>query len=93
MRRAAFTFDSWFKGHAYTATVDDINNPRELFINAGKAGQEIEEMLREFGTVASLALQYGTPIETIQHTTPRDSEGRPSTIAGAVIDQLVRMAA
>jgi hypothetical protein len=39
---------------------------------------------------ASLALQYGTPIETLRHALMRDVWGRPSVPLGVVLDQIAR---
>jgi hypothetical protein len=35
---------------------------------------------------ASLALQHGCPLETLQRALLRDSHGRPSTPLGAAVD-------
>jgi hypothetical protein len=38
--------------------------------------------------VLSLALQRGTPIETIRHAVTRNASGDPASILGAIVDAL-----
>jgi hypothetical protein len=40
---------------------------------------------------ASLALQHGCPLETLQRALLRDSHGRPSTPLGAAVDIILEI--
>ena len=44
----------------------------ELFINAAKAGSDLEATAQEAALVVSLALQHGCPLETVRHALTRD---------------------
>jgi hypothetical protein len=43
---------------------------------------------RDAAVAASLALQFGCPLEVLQRALLRDSHGRPSTPLGAAIDRI-----
>lgn len=60
----------------------------EVFISGAKAGSNVEAVARDGAVLLSIALQYGVPIETIKHAITRESDGSPSTIVGAVVDQI-----
>jgi len=45
-------------------------------------------MASDAAVAACLALQYGTPIETLRHALMRDGRGKPSGPLGVVLDQL-----
>ena len=68
-RRAAETFDLRFWNQPFTVTVGFYpdGTPGEVFIDGGKTGQDIQSTARDAAVVLSLALQHGTPIETIRH--------------------------
>jgi hypothetical protein len=62
--------------------------PGEVFIDGGKTGQDIQGTARDAAVVLSLALQHGTPIETIRHAVTRGGSGEAASILGAIIDML-----
>ena len=72
-RRAAETFDLRFWNQPFTVTVGFYadGTPGEVFIDGGKTGQDIQSTARDAAVVLSLALQHGTPIETIRHAAAR----------------------
>ena len=45
-------------------------------------------MARDAATIASIALQYGTPPETIRRALTRNADGSASEPLGAVLDLL-----
>jgi hypothetical protein len=47
-------------------------------------------MASDAAIAASLALQYGAPIETLRHALMRDSMGKPSGPLGVVLDQFAQ---
>jgi hypothetical protein len=91
-RRYCETFDVEFGGfnrnHTITAGYYPDGRIGEVFINGGKSGEQVESIARDGAVLLSLALQYGTPMETIAKTLTRDSSGVPGTIVGAVVDAL-----
>jgi hypothetical protein len=89
-RRAAETFDLRFWNQPFTVTVGFYTDgtPGEVFIDGGKTGQDIQSTARDAAVVLSLALQHGTPIETIRHAVTRNGSGSAASILGAVVDAL-----
>jgi hypothetical protein len=60
----------------------------EVFISTNKVGSNIEAMARDLAILMSFALQHNCSIQTISNALTRESDGSPSTIAGAVADRL-----
>jgi len=91
-RRASETFELSFGGQnkLFHVTVGYYPNGDvgEVFISGAKAGSEVEAVARDGAVLLSIALQYGVPLETIKHALTREQDGSPSTIIGAVVDQL-----
>jgi hypothetical protein len=90
-RRAHELIDFEHGGHRYTAGVGffDGGGLAEIFINVpGRAGSTIEAVARDAATVASIALQYGTPAETIRRALTRNTDGSANGPLGVVLDML-----
>jgi hypothetical protein len=60
----------------------------EIFISNGKAGSDSDTAARDSAVVASIALQYGVPLEVLRHALMRDAQGRPSGPLGAALNYL-----
>lgn len=91
-RRACETFEIAFgglaKGHTITLGFYEDGTLGEVFINGGKTGEQVEAIARDGAVLLSLALQYGAELDNIRSAITRDEQGAPSSIIGAVIDQL-----
>lgn len=95
-RRAGETFEITFAGEKYHVTTGYYPNGQlgEVFItrirdkSGAKLGVQLEGMARDAAILLSIALQYGTPVETIRHAVTRDEKNQPTTIIGAVVDRL-----
>lgn len=89
-RRAAETFNMRFWNQQFTITVGFYpdGRPGEVFIGGGKTGQDIQSTARDAAVVLSLAIQHGTPIETIRHAITRDGSGAAVSILGAIVDAI-----
>jgi hypothetical protein len=91
-RRACETFEISFGGLARSHTITlgfyEDGGLGEVFINGGKSGEAVEAIARDGAVILSLALQYGAEIENIKSAITRDGQGEPSSIIGAVLDQL-----
>lgn len=92
-RRRAETFELDWGGLnlPHTITVGYYNDGRvgEVFIDAGKSGEVVEAIARDGAILLSLAIQHGADIEAIARAITRDSQSKPTSIIGAVIDELV----
>lgn len=68
---------------------DPIHGPiRELFINAGKTGVQMETLARDSAVLMSIALQHGAPLETMRRAITRNVDGSPSGPIGHLLDLL-----
>ena len=90
-RRLAETFEIEVSGLHYTATIGHFSDgcPGEIFLQNHKPGSQSDANARDAAVAASLALQFGCPIETLKRALLRDSQGRPSTPLGAAVDAIV----
>jgi hypothetical protein len=89
-RRGCMTFDIRVGGLRYTVSVGYYESGRigEIFIQNHKQGSEAGIMASDAAVAASIALQYGVPIETLRHEVMRDSWGQPSGPLGAALDRI-----
>ena len=86
-RRICETFEIEVGGLRYSATVGRYADGAigEIFLQNHKPGSQSDSNARDAAVAASLALQFGCPLETLQRALLRDSHGRPSTPLGAAI--------
>jgi ribonucleoside-diphosphate reductase alpha chain len=91
-RRAALSFELEVAGLRYTATVGRFPDGRiaEVFLQNHKPGSQSDSNARDAAVAASLALQFGCPLEVLQRALLRDAQGRPSTPLGAAIDAIAK---
>jgi hypothetical protein len=89
-RRECDGFDIAALGLHFHATVGRFADGRlaEVFITNHKAGSMAGIMASDAAVVASIALQYGVPVDVIRHALMRDSLGKPSGPLGHVLDRL-----
>src|SRR5437588_8753871 len=89
-RRASTVFDFECAGLRYTATVSRFRDGRfaEVFVQNHKPGSQSDSNARDAAVAASLALQYGCPLDVLRRALLRDSQGRPSMPLGAAIDAI-----
>ena len=87
-RRISETFSFLWLGMRFTATVSRFDNGRlaEIFLTNGKINSQADTTARDSAVVASLALQHGTPLETIRRALLRDGEGNASSPLGCALD-------
>jgi hypothetical protein len=60
--------------------------PGEVFLNAAHANSLLDVLAHDAAILASPALQYGAPLETIRHAIKRDSSGNAASPIGAALD-------
>ncbi len=66
-------------GQTFTACVGfdpETEQPREIFLNGGKEGSQVDALLSDAATIISVALQYGVPPAAF-----RKSVGRSPNLA------------
>ena len=91
-RRLAETFELEVNGLQYTCTLGRFPDGSigEIFLQNHKPGSQSDANARDAAVAASLALQFGCPLQTLRRALLRDSQGRPSTPLGAAIDAISR---
>lgn len=91
-RRPHLVLEFEHGGFAYRAGVGYFDaacqQPAEIFLKNGKVGSDTDAAGRDSAVVASIAMQYGVPVETIRKALLRDAAGRPSSPLGAALDRL-----
>ncbi len=96
-RRPNETFELHFGNHrsAYSVTigyahVDRRRQIQEVFISGAQVGTEMDAITRDGAILLSLALQHGTPLETIANAITRNCRGEADSIIGAVVDRILK---
>ena len=62
---------------------------RELFINAGKLGTNMESLMCDASTAISVALQNGATPQELAHSITRNPDGTPASPIGQILDDMV----
>jgi hypothetical protein len=58
----------------------------EIFLNADRSDSLLDVLAHDAAIIASLALQYGCPLEAITHALKRDARGMAASPIGAALD-------
>jgi hypothetical protein len=92
-RRPAILQDIVFNGRRYTIELGRFQEgepgPSELFIHQAKPScDDMGAVSRDAAVALSIAMQYGTPIETIRGAVTRNEDGSPASLIGAVVDMM-----
>jgi hypothetical protein len=91
-RHLCETFGFQHGGMKYTASIACYADGRlaEVFISNHKTGSDTDAAAKDSAVVASIALQFGVPVETIRRALLRDARGNPSSPLGAALDLVAR---
>jgi hypothetical protein len=89
-RRASETFDVESCGLRFTVTASRFDDQRlaEVFIQNHKADSTAGIMASDMAIAASLAFQFGCPVETLRRALKRDAQGRALSPLGSALDAL-----
>lgn len=89
-RRSAETFEVEACGLHFQATVGRYEDGRigEIFLSNTRVNSSAGIMAGDAAVVASIALQYGVPLDVIRKALMRDSRGNPSGPLGAALDKI-----
>jgi hypothetical protein len=87
-RRLCETFCFECGGQHYTATIARFadGSLAEVFLANSKPGSQADTNARDSAVVASLAFQFGIPVDTIRHALLRDAQGVASSPLGVALD-------
>jgi hypothetical protein len=89
-RRASIVFGFECNGLRYTASASwfDDGQLGEVFVGNHRADSHADACAKDEAILASLALQFGAPLDVLRKALLRDSQGRPSTPIGCALDLL-----
>jgi ribonucleoside-diphosphate reductase alpha chain len=87
-RRTSTAFEIELNGLRFTASVSRFADGRiaEIFLQNHKPGSQSDANARDAAVAASLALQFGCPLQVLQRAVLRDSQSGTSTPLGKAID-------
>lgn len=61
----------------------------EVFaLDQSKSAPAIEAIVRDATIIASIALQFGAPLQTLRGAVTRNPDGSPASAAGAILDAI-----
>jgi hypothetical protein len=89
-RRRSESFGFQCNGLYYTATASWFDDGRigEVFVGNHRADSHADACAKDSAILASIALQFGAPLDVLRKALLRDSHGRPSTPIGVALDLL-----
>jgi hypothetical protein len=89
-RRGSLTLTLQASGLNFTATVSRFPDGSlgEIFLQNHKADSTAGIMASDAAIAASLALQFGCPVETLRKALCRDARGSPTGPLGVALDLL-----
>jgi hypothetical protein len=88
-RRASETFDFEVGGLHYRATISRFpegGSVAEIFLSNNKSGSQADANVRDAAVAASLAFQYGCPLDVLRDALLRDLRGKAATPLGVALD-------
>jgi hypothetical protein len=94
-RRRSETFALELHGLHYVASFSRFDDGRiaEVFLQDHKPASQSDANARDSAIAASLALQYGCPLDVLRHALLRDAQGRSSTPLGIALDVIAEIEA
>jgi hypothetical protein len=92
-RRTGDNFEFSHKGHRYIVSVRYQTSasvaPVEIFLNSSKVDSDHDMAARDAAILASVALQFGVPLDALAHALGRDPDGTASSPIGKLLDILL----
>ena len=87
-KRTSETITYYREGSRYQMTVGFFPDGAvgEVFLNADRHASLLDVLMSDAAIIASLALQYGCPLEAITHAVKRNGSGIASSPIGAALD-------
>lgn len=92
-RRHSETVDLWYGGQRYHVTVGRYPDGRvaEVFLSGAKSGSDVDGLCADLGVLVSRLLQHGdTPASLVSGMGRLGDGTTPASLAGAVVDRLVK---
>lgn len=87
-RRTPIEFEHWGLEFSGGAGHYPDRSVGEVFLSAGKTGTQLQISTSDAAVAASIALQYGAPIEVLQKAFLRTDDDKPAGPLGKMFDIL-----
>ena len=89
-RRRSITFRFECANLVYTATASWFEDGAlgEVFVGNHRCDSHADSCAKDAAILASIALQFGAPLDVLRKALLRDSQARPSTPIGIALDLL-----
>jgi hypothetical protein len=89
-RRASLTFDLESQGLKFTCSASRFadGSLAEVFLTNHKAGSAAGIMASDAAVLASIALQFGAPLDVLRGALMRDPQGRAISPLGVALDMI-----
>jgi ribonucleoside-diphosphate reductase alpha chain len=89
-RRASELFEVWAHNLPFTVSASKYSDGRlaEIFITNHRAGSAAGILASDAAIAASLALQFGCPVDVLRRALSRDSQGRATSPLGVALDRI-----
>jgi hypothetical protein len=88
-RAESITFERDCSRFEMTAGFYPDGRPGEIFLSADRANSLLDFLMSDAAILASLALQYGAPLDELRHALKRDAAGKASSPIGEALDRLL----
>jgi len=86
-RRRSVNYKFEHAGFRWHATVNTEGGAvLEVFLSTAKTGELLEHLSKDMSVAASLALQYGCPLDVLRAALARDTGGEPLTPLARALD-------
>jgi hypothetical protein len=87
-RRRSETFSFRWASMNFTATIArfDTGELAEPFLSNGRVDSNADTAARDSAVAASLALQFGVPLDVLRGALLRDSQDKASVVLGTALD-------
>jgi hypothetical protein len=89
-RRAAISSSFARDGACFEMTTGFYpdGRPGEIFLNADRANSLLDFLMSDAAILASIALQYGAPLDELRHALKRNSSGAAASPIGEALDRI-----
>ena len=89
-RRFAISTEFERDGARFAMTAGFYPNmrPGEIFLTADRANSLLDFLMSDAAILASLAMQFGCPLDTLRHAIKRDGSGTASSPIGEALDRI-----
>jgi hypothetical protein len=93
-RRIAISTTIKSDGHRLDLTAGFYPDGRlgEIFLNADRANSLLDFLMSDSAILASLALQFGAPLDVLRHAMKRDTADKASSPIGEALDVAASLA-